>query len=97
LIQVIGPAKALEMILMGNMISAPQALSLNLVNRVFPKDGFWEHVLLFVRTLLSARKEAVQQVLRLFQLSRSEDDARNIREAAICFSQLMTLQLNRIT
>jgi enoyl-CoA hydratase len=97
LIQVIGPAKALEMILMGNMISAPQALSLNLVNRVFPKDGFWEHVLLFVRTLLSARKEAVQQVLRLFQLSRSEDDARNIREAAICFSQLMTQQLNRIT
>jgi len=94
---VIGQAKALEMILMGDMISAPQALSLNLVNRVFPKDGFWEHALLFVRTLLSARKEAVQQVLRLFHLSRSEDDARNIREAAICFSQLIQRRLNRIT
>jgi enoyl-CoA hydratase/carnithine racemase len=97
LIRVIGPAKALEMILMGDMISAPQALALNLVNRVFPKDGFWDHVLVFVKTLLSVRKEAIQQVLRLFQLSISEDEARNIREAAICFSQLIPQPLNRIT
>lgn len=96
LIRVVGPTKALEMILMGDMVSAPQALAMNLVNRVFPRDGFWDHVLLFVKTLLSARKESVQQVLRLFQLARSENEAQNIREAAICFSQLLSQPLNRI-
>lgn len=92
LIRVIGPAKALEMILMGDMVSASQALALGLVNRVFPKDGFWNHVLVFVKTLLSTRKEAVQEVLRLFQLSRPENEDKNIHEAAVCFSHLINFQ-----
>ena len=88
LIRVIGEAKAIEMILLGDIISAPRALELNLVNRVFPKKDFFPRVLLFVRTLLATSKEAIEEVLRLFALSRPAREEKNILDAAEAFVRL---------
>lgn len=85
LIRVIGEAKALEMILLGDMISAASALELKLVNRVLPRKDFFPKVLIFVRTILAAGTDTIEEVLRLFALSRSESEGRNIAEAAEAF------------
>jgi enoyl-CoA hydratase/carnithine racemase len=87
---VVGEAKALEMILLGDMVSASRALELNLVSRVFPKKDFFTKVLIFVRTLLTARKEALEEVLKLAALSRAEDEEHNVLKAAESFMQLIS-------
>lgn len=88
LIRVIGESKALEMILLGDIISAQRAFDLNLVNRVFPEEDFFPKVILFVRTLLATSKEAIEEVLRLFALSRPVSEESNILEAAEAFARL---------
>lgn len=88
LIRVAGESKALEMILLGDMISATRALELNLVSRVFPKKDFLANVLRFTKTLLAAPKEALEEVLRLVALSRPENEDQNIRAAAESLIQL---------
>lgn len=90
LIRVVGEAKALEMILLGDMISASRSLELNLVNRVLPKEDFFLKVLVFVRTILAAGTDSIEEVLRLFALSRSEREERNIAEAAEGFARLVS-------
>ena len=90
LIRVIGETKALEMILLGDMISASRSLELNLVNRVLPKKDFFLKVLVFVRTILAAGTDSTEEILRLFALSRSEHEERNIAEAAEGFVRLVS-------
>ena len=89
LIRVVGEAKALEMILMGDIISSSRALELNLVNRVYPKVDFFPKVLLFVKTLLATRREAIEAVLELTAQSRSRDEEEGIRRAAERFARLL--------
>jgi enoyl-CoA hydratase/carnithine racemase len=86
--RVVGESKALEMILLGDIIPASKALELNLVSRVFPKKDFFSKVLLFVKTLLSTRREALGEVLQLVALSRSENEDQMIRRAAEGFIRL---------
>ncbi|MFZ3047026.1 MAG: enoyl-CoA hydratase/isomerase family protein [Desulfatirhabdiaceae bacterium] len=90
LIQSVGRAKALEMILLGDIIPASRALHLNIVSRIFPKLKFMEHVIQFVKTLLSARKEAIECTLEIFERAKSETDELINMEAARKFSQLVT-------
>ena len=89
LIRVVGESKALEMILLGDIISASRALELNLVSRVFPKKEFFSRVLLLVRTILTARREAVTEALRLIVRSRPESEEKNILAAAEKFASLV--------
>jgi enoyl-CoA hydratase/carnithine racemase len=90
LIQVMGEAKALEMILLGDMISATRALELNLVNRIFPKKEFIAKVMIFVKTLLTARREAIERVLTLAALARTANEEENILKASESFTQLIS-------
>ena len=90
LIRVIGEAKALEMILLGDMISAARSLELNLVNRVLPRKDFFAKVLIFVKTILAAGTDTIEEVMRLFALSRPEHEERNIREAAEAFVRVVS-------
>jgi enoyl-CoA hydratase/carnithine racemase len=90
LIRVLGEAKALEMILLGDMVSASRALELNLVSRVFPKKDFFSKVLIFVRTLIAARNEALEEVLRLAVLSRDDKEEDNVLKAAESFTRLIS-------
>jgi enoyl-CoA hydratase/carnithine racemase len=90
LIRVVGEAKALEMILLGDMISAARAYELNLVSRVFPKKDFFDKVLIFVRTIITARREALAEVLRLTALSRADKEEGNVSRAAESFARLFS-------
>ncbi len=66
LARLVGKAKAREMILLGDMVSAAAAERLNLVSRVFPRKDFMRHTLNFVNTILAAPQEAIDGVYRLF-------------------------------
>ncbi len=83
-----GQAKALELILLGEMISAQKALSLHIVNRVFPKENFMNHVNIFVKTVLSAKKEAIQAVISLSRLQWSDSEKERILNSARQFLDL---------
>lgn len=82
LVRLVGESKALEMILLGDMISASRAYELNLVSRIFPRKDFMQKVLLFVNTILSARKEALKEVLWLVDRLRPEKEGEHILETA---------------
>jgi enoyl-CoA hydratase/carnithine racemase len=90
LIRVVGEAKALEMILLGDMISASRALEVNLLNRIFPKKDFFSKVLIFVRTLLTTRQEALEEVLKLAALSRTANEEQSVLKAAESFMRLIS-------
>ena len=88
LVRIVGEGKATEMILLGDIISASQALDLSLVTRVFPKKDFFPKVMTYTKTILAAPQEAVEEALRLIRLSRPERMERNIGEAAGGFERL---------
>ena len=90
LVRIVGEAKALEMILLGDMISASRAFELNLVSRVFPKKDFFQKVLLFVNTILAARKEAVSEALKRIDRLRPEKESQHILESAESFIRLIS-------
>jgi enoyl-CoA hydratase len=92
LIAVVGKTKALEMILLGDMLSASRALELNIVSRVYSKQDFHGHVRRFVKTLLSAKQEAIAQVYELFSLYRNPQEETAIRETAKSFFHLLSMQ-----
>lgn len=89
LIRLIGEARAMEMLLIGDFISAQRAYELNLVNRVFTKKDFLGQVMAFVKMLLATRYEAIQHILELVRISRPEKEASNIIESADRFSRLV--------
>ncbi len=89
LCRVVGEAKALEMILLGDIISAQHALEINLVGRVLPKNDFLVKVLVIVKTILSAPQDAISEVLDIVGRSRQEQEERNIVETAERFARLV--------
>lgn len=91
----IGRAKALEMILLGDLVSAAKAQELNLVSRVFPKKNFMGHVLNFVRTLLAVPQEALLETLKLFQQMDLADEEPLIRASAAAFCRLARSKVER--
>ena len=64
LTQVIGKAKALDMILFGKTVNAHEALSMGLVNQVCPPDQLIPHALMFAEKLAKRPPIAVSCVLR---------------------------------
>ena len=63
--RLIGNAKAMEMIALGDLISAGEALRLNLVNRIYPREGFMSHVRSFAKTLLMVDRRLMREILGL--------------------------------
>lgn len=90
LIRIAGEARALEMILLGDLISASRAYELNLVSRIFPKKDFLGSAIRFAKTLLATRKEAIEEVLKLVTLSRPDAEDSNILASAKCFMKLLS-------
>ena len=88
LIHVLGEAKALELILLGDIISASEALRLNLVNRIFPQNDFMTYVLSFTRAVLMSRRECIREVLRLMKMTRSDKEEKNINASIESFMHL---------
>ena len=85
---VIGLAKALEMVVLGDLVSAEEALRLNLVNRVFPKDAFADHVASFVKALLLADRRVVREILGLAAHLAPAAEEDNVRRGMESFARL---------
>ena len=86
--RLVGPAKALELVALGDLITAGEALRLNLVNRVFRDEGFAERVAAFVRALTAANPRVMREVLRLAAGSADPGGDERIREATDAFVAL---------
>jgi enoyl-CoA hydratase len=88
LARLVGPTKALELVALGDLITAEEALRLNIVSRVFPQDEFGGHVAAFVKALRAANPRVMREVLRLAASSVRDGEDENIRQAAESFVDL---------
>lgn len=62
--RVVGISNALDLTLSGRVILADEAASMGLVNKVFPKDTFWEDVMAYateMATMVSPRSTRVMK------------------------------------
>jgi len=84
----VGQAKALELIALGDLISAEEALRLNLVNRVLPKEGFADRVGSFIKALRVADQRVVQEIIRLVSLSADAGEEDCVRQSLESFARL---------
>ncbi len=67
----LGRKRALEMLFYGELIKAPQALAMGLINRVVPKDDLEKEALAWARTLAAKSPVALQIAKQAYY--RSED------------------------
>ncbi|MHC4178375.1 MAG: enoyl-CoA hydratase/isomerase family protein [Planctomycetota bacterium] len=88
LAKLIGQAKAVEMVALGDLISAEEAFRLNIVNRVFPRSDFPDHVGSFVKALLMADQQSVREVIRLAACSATLGEEDNIRQGWESYARL---------
>jgi enoyl-CoA hydratase len=88
LTRLIGQAKALELIALGDLISAEEALRLNLVNRVLPGEGFDDRVGSFVKALCVADPRVVREIIRLVSSATTAGEEDSIRQALESFARL---------
>jgi len=90
LIPLLGKAKALEMIVLGDLISAEEALRLNLVNRIYPREAFMAQVRSFAKTLLMVDRELMKEVLHLIKRAPGRTEEENIRAGIEGFVKFST-------
>jgi 2-(1,2-epoxy-1,2-dihydrophenyl)acetyl-CoA isomerase len=64
LTQLVGTAKAMELMMSGNRIDAAEALRIGIVNRVLPDDTFLEDVVIFARQLASGPANTLAHIKR---------------------------------
>jgi len=78
LVRLVGKAKALELIALGDLISAEEAHRVGLVNRVLPRPDFMQGVLSFARAMLAVDQSLIREVLRLAALATLRGDQDNV-------------------
>jgi enoyl-CoA hydratase/carnithine racemase len=86
--KLVGGAKALELVALGDLMTAEESLRLNVVNRVFPREDFAEHVSSFVKALCLADARVIREVLRLASCSSGPGEEDNIRQGMESFAKL---------
>jgi len=89
LARLVGQAKALELVALGDLITAEEALRVNLVSRVFPQDDFGERVASFVGALATADQKVIRELIRLTACSATLGEDANIDRAADSFVELL--------
>lgn len=72
LARLVGRAKALELIAVGDLITAEEAHRVGLVNRVLPRSEFMQDVLAFARAILTVDQALIWEVIRLSRESVME-------------------------
>jgi enoyl-CoA hydratase len=69
LVALLGRAKALELIALGDLITAEEAHRVGLVNRVLPRTDFIQSALAFCRAILSVDQALIRDIIRLTGLA----------------------------
>ena len=77
--KLVGQAKALELIALGDLFTSDEAHRLNIVNRLYPRDNFMSNVLTFAKALLVADQRVIREVIGLVARTAdlSEEDSVN--------------------
>jgi len=88
LCRLVGQARALELVALGDLLSPEDALRWNLVSRVFPRAEFAERTNSFIKALLTAESEALQGAIRLVTASGTFSDEECIRIGLEEFARL---------
>lgn len=65
LVQLIGKGKAMELLMTGDMIKAPDALSVGLVNYVFPQESLLEETTKILKKIQSKAPLAIEKIIGL--------------------------------
>jgi enoyl-CoA hydratase/carnithine racemase len=89
LIRAIGEARAVELMLLGDLIPAEKALAYGLVSRVFHTEGFLDNVNSFVRAIIAANPETIHALLDLVAQHRYVYEPGRIEAAARSFAWLV--------
>lgn len=74
LVSLVGRSKALELLVGGDLVSAPEALRIGLVNRVVPHDSLGPAVQAFVRSVLLVDRRRVRDAIVLTALAERRGD-----------------------
>jgi len=90
LAKLVGTAKALELVALGDLITAEEALRLNIVSRVLPQQDWAQHVASFVGALTTADQKVIRHLIRMATLSETVGAEDNIREGAEIFVELVS-------
>ena len=80
LVRLLGRAKALELIALGDLITAEEAHRIGLVNRVLPQADFMSGVLSFAKAILSVDQALIREVIRLTALATVKGDQDSVFE-----------------
>jgi len=86
----VGRKKALELLLYGDLIQAPEALTLGLVNRVVPKDDLDAEAVAWAEKLAQKSPIAIQIAKRGFYASEDMDYFRQFELMNEAFARLCT-------
>ncbi|GAC1432285.1 MAG: enoyl-CoA hydratase-related protein [Candidatus Velthaea sp.] len=62
--RLVGPAKALELLLTGDFVTAAEALRIGMVSRVYPADALWSESLAFAKRLAGGPSVALGMIKR---------------------------------
>lgn len=89
LARMVGEAKALELVALGDLIAAEDALRLNVVTRIMPRADFADRVASFVKNLMGADQRAIREVIRLAACSAVPGEEDNIRQGMESFAKLV--------
>jgi len=90
LAKLVGTAKALELVALGDLITAEEALRLNVISRVLPQQDFAQHVASFVGAFATADQRVIRHLIAMAARSETRGEEDNIREAAETFVELMS-------
>lgn len=71
--RLVGPAKALELLLTGDLIDAAEALRIGMVNRIYPDAELLDETLGFARRLASGPQTALAMIKRAVKQSERLD------------------------
>lgn len=84
LTQLIGRARALELIIGGVLVQGDEALRMGLINRLIPKNSFTEGVLSFARNIISVDPRLVADVMTITSTAERSGDHDCVVETIEC-------------
>jgi len=86
--QLVGKAKTLELVTLGDLITSDEAYRLNIVNRVFPRADFHASIQGFMQALLMAESNVLTEAIELVYACNEFSEQDNLRLGMEAFARL---------